>query len=118
MISTRLASRLKHLVPCSRVKGTKRLPRKFYGTNHGSHGHEEKFNEPGGRLFGESGKKSSIEERIYYVGFIGGLALLVFLYQYKPGPTPDEWGRQEALRRMSERGINLDDYRYNPPQVY
>ena len=69
--------------------------------HHDGHEHHgEHFNEPGGRLFGRpSGLPKSIE-RLYYFGFIGGLGLLIFLYQYKPGLTPDEWGRQEALRRM------------------
>jgi len=84
---------------------------------HGSHT-EAKYNEPGGRLFGRpSGLPRSVE-RMFIYGFTGTIVLLVFLYQYKPGITPEEWGRQEALRRMRERGINLDDYRYTPPEVY
>lgn len=82
---------------------------------------KEYFNEPRGYQFGRiPGKKypPNWPLRIYIFGFLGSTALFVFLYQYKPDVDPSTWGRKEALRRMKERGVDIESYRYKPPNVY
>lgn len=68
----------------------------------------------------QPGKKYQLDgaEKIYAVFYLGGLAVFAFIYQYKPDTDPQKWAKKEALRRIEERGVNLESYRYKLPDVY
>lgn len=58
-----------------------------YGTGSDSHHRQEQYNEPGGYLFGRRpGERLEMDTttRLYVVFYLGGLAVFLFLYQYKP----------------------------------
>ena len=70
-------------------------------------------------------------EQLFVYLYLGGLLVFGFLWQYKPETrysqsslslslivSPNEWAKQQALKRMKERGVDLEAYRYKPPDVY
>ncbi|KAI9500818.1 hypothetical protein GGI25_006222 [Coemansia spiralis] len=76
----------------------------------GGHG-EQKFNEPGGYLFGRKpGEKYEREgwELIWHGG-LGIAAVLIAVGQYyRPDTRIRTWAREEAIRQMREEGDILE----------
>lgn len=73
---------------------------------------EEHFNEPSGILFGipEGGRLRDVMSPltwIFLVGFLGGTALFIGLWQYRPDTSAEAWAKRTALRRMRERGVDM-----------
>ena len=76
---------------------------------------EEHFNEPSGVLFGipEGGRLRDVMSPltwIFLVGFLGGTALFIGLWQYRPDTSAEAWGKRTALKRMRERGVDMSHY--------
>lgn len=86
-------------------------------TTHTDHKHEgeeeeEHFNEPSGILFGipEGGRLRDVMSPltwIFLVGFLGGTAVFIGLWQYRPDTSAEAWAKRTAIRRMRERGVDM-----------
>lgn len=84
---------------------------------------EEQFNEPSGSLFNlrHPSDTQGVQERLrdylwrrpatllFLVFYVGGTAVFLVLWQYKPETSSEEWAKREAVRRMKKRGIELDE---------
>jgi hypothetical protein len=75
------------------------------------HREEESCNEPGGYFLGHPPGQfrwpRDLETNLFVFGYLGGLALFMFLWQYKPETSAKAWARQEAIHRMRARGIDV-----------
>ncbi|KAH0544082.1 hypothetical protein FGG08_001700 [Glutinoglossum americanum] len=70
--------------------------------------HEDRFDPPGGWLFGvPPGEKYKKEgwENIWMYGFFGSLGLAVVAYAFKPDTSIQTWALEEARRRLEAEGI-------------
>ncbi|KAI9775989.1 MAG: hypothetical protein M1839_000688 [Geoglossum umbratile] len=70
--------------------------------------HEDRFDPPGGWLFGvPPGEKYKKEgwEGIWIYGFFGSFALAAVAYAFKPDTSIQTWALEEARRRLEAEGI-------------
>ena len=72
----------------------------------------EYLNEPTGILFGmKPGQRirdvMTTEHWIFICGYIVPIAFLYWVWQYKPDSSAERWGKQEAIKRMKARGVDL-----------
>ena len=100
-------------------------PLNSHSSNHDHHPavNGEQFNEPSGALFnlrhptdtqnGQESLRDYLRRRpatlLFLVFYIGGTAVFLVIWQYKPQTSSEEWAKREAVRRMRERGIELDE---------
>jgi hypothetical protein len=56
-----------------------------------------------------------IDTHVFIWGYLVlGLGGFFFLLQYKPDTSAETWGRNEALKRMKLRGVDLEKFKFDP----
>ena len=66
---------------------------------------------PFGRIEGQP-EKPDWTRRIFMTGYVGGLAVFLYLLYYKPDVSMETWALNEAQSRMRQRGVDM--YWYDP----
>lgn len=91
-------------------------------STHTDHHHPEDVDEEGnpynemealpfGRIEGQP-EQPDWSRRIFVTGYIGGLAVFLYLHYYKPDVSMEAWALTEAQQRMRERGVDM--FWYDP----